>query len=478
VTGQLDPATTSLARIDRAPIDELVARFATEQRCPTVSWGVVHDGSLLVSGSHGSLGGRAVTARTVYRIASMTKSFSAAATLWLRDAGVLRLDDAIGRYAPELSGLRSGTRDAPDVTVRDLLAMTSGLATDDAWADRHLDLTDEEFDSIVAAGPVFAVPTGIEFHYSNLGFAVLGRVVRRASGRRIQDVISQELLGPLGMHDTTWVIPDHDDWAPPMAVVDGEWVDELPPLDDGLIAPMGGIWTTVADLARWVAWLDDGFPARDGDDPGPLRRASRREMQTIQRYVGTRTLREVTSPTGYGYGLRILDEPILGRVVTHSGGLPGYGSNMRWLQGRGCGVIALANSTYAPMTELTARILDLVHDQGFGAATEIAVPDELQTIAERLVALLNSVDPWDAASADRVLADNVAHDLSLERRRAQVATIVDASGHLTIERFEHVNHADTTVHLVAANGDHLTLTFTVAPVRPLRVQEYDLCRRT
>src|SRR5687767_9743266 len=193
----------------------------------------------------------------------MTKSFSAAATLWLRDAGVLRLDDALSVYAPELAALRSPTADAPAVTIRDLLAMTSGLATDDAWADRHLDLTDDQFDAIVAAGVVFAVPTGIEFEYSNLGFALLGRVVQRASGRRIQDVISEQLLAPLAMHETTWARPDHDSWAPPIDVIDGAFVDERAPLGDGLIAPMGGLWTTVADLAKWVAWLDDGFPPRD-----------------------------------------------------------------------------------------------------------------------------------------------------------------------------------------------------------------------
>ncbi len=471
MTSQLDES------FDRSPVDELVYRFATEHDCPTVAWGVVDSGQLLASGSFGSPGDRSVTAHTVYRIASMTKSFSAAATLWLRDAGLLRLDDALSVHAPELAALRSPTGDAPAITIRDLLAMTSGLATDDPWADRHLDLTDDQFDAIVAAGPVFAVPTGIEFEYSNFGFAVLGRVVQRASGRRIQDVISEQLLAPLAMAETTWVRPVHDNWASPLDVVDGALVDELAPLGDGLIAPMGGLWTTVADLAKWVAWLADAFPPRDDADEGPLSRGSRREMQTIQRYIGPRTLRGISSPTGYGYGLRILDEAILGRVVTHSGGLPGYGSNMRWLQGIGTGVIALANSTYAPMTELTARILDLVVDQGFGTKREPVVAGELQALGRRLVALLNSIGDWDASAAHDVFADNVVLDKNLERRRRDVAKLIGEGGPLSITRWAYVNDADTTVELTDAAGDHLDLTFSVAPIRPLRVQEYDLSRR-
>ena len=132
-------------------IDALVAEYAEQHHCPTIAWGVVGDGALASTGSVGD-----VDEHTVYRIASMTKSFSAAATLWLRDAGALRLDDPIERHAPELWSLRSPIGDVPAITIRDLLSMTSGLATDDPWADRHLDLTDAEFDTIIAAGAVFA----------------------------------------------------------------------------------------------------------------------------------------------------------------------------------------------------------------------------------------------------------------------------------------------------------------------------------
>ena len=91
--------------IDRGPLDELVASYAAEHHCPTVLWGVVRDGALATTGNVRAPGQPdGVDEHTVTRIASMTKSFSAAATLLLRDEGVLRLDDPIAEYDPSLAG--------------------------------------------------------------------------------------------------------------------------------------------------------------------------------------------------------------------------------------------------------------------------------------------------------------------------------------------------------------------------------------
>jgi CubicO group peptidase (beta-lactamase class C family) len=451
--------------IDRGPLDEFAAAFAAEHHCPTISWGIVADGELVVSGSVGD-----VDEGTIYRIASMTKSMSAAATLILRDEGVVRLDEPVATYAPELADLRGPTDDAGPITLRDLLSMTSGLVTDDAWADRHLDLSDDEFDRIIANGCVFAGPTGTIYEYSNFGYAVLGRVVHRASGHRIQEIVTDRLIRPLGMSGTGWVEPDHDGWARPMRWLDDRFVAELPPVGDGLIAPMGGIWADLRDMARWVSWLDAAYPARDGGEAGPLCRASRREMQTPQDYVGVRKVRGRPVPISYGYGLRVLDEPQLGRVVTHSGGFPGYGSNMRWLPGRRLGVIALANVTYAPMNHLTAHLLDLLDEQGVVPPAQQATNPDLARMGQRLIDLINE---WTDDAADALFADNVAPDDSYERRAARAARHAP----LELEAVDAINDARARIRCRDEGGDNVTVTFALAPMQPLCVQEYEIARR-
>ena len=448
--------------VDHDPIEQLVSAYAKRHHCPTIAWGVVQGGSLARCGSVGP-----VTEHSIFRIASMTKSFSAAATLCLRDQNVLRLDEAIGTYVPELAGVRSPTTDASPTTIRDLLTMTSGLATDDPWADRHLDLTDDEFDEIVEAGLLYAQPTGTQFEYSNFGFALLGRVIQRITGQTIQDIVTERLLKPLGMTSTTWTKPGHDNWARPMRWQDDRHVAEMEPLGDGLIAPMGGIWTNISDLALWVAWLDEAFPASNAADDGPLRRASRREMQTMQRFVGSPELAGRKSPTAYGFGLRVSADAVLGTVVTHSGGFPGYGSNMRWLPGRRRGVIALSNVTYAPMAELTAQLLDLLNRRSPAGPDKPSMAPALETAGIKLVALLND---WSDTAANELFADNVALDASYERRRRIFGETVTAP--IAIDRLSAASDARASITVTDASTKKFAISYSLGPTMPPRIQEY------
>ena len=130
------------------------------------------------------------------------------------------LDDAVAQYAPELRTVK-GAPGSPPLTLRHLLSMASGLATDDAWADRHLDISADQIDAIYAGRPSFAHLPGTAYEYSNLGYAMIGRAIERATGCSAQRHITEMFLVPLGLKDTTWVQPAHDNWARPFRVQDG-----------------------------------------------------------------------------------------------------------------------------------------------------------------------------------------------------------------------------------------------------------------
>jgi CubicO group peptidase (beta-lactamase class C family) len=469
--------TTAELAAARAEIEALADHYATTHHSPALAWGVMLDGRLALSGASGGLdGGQPPTAATVFRIASMTKSFTAAAVLRLRDDGVLALDDPV----PELAALRP-TPDSPAITLRHLLSMQAGLTSDDRWADRHLDIGAGEFDALLANGPLFAISPGTGFEYSNLSYGVIGRAIHRITGERPQDVVDRLVIDPLGLDRTTWTQPEHDDWARPYRVVDGQPIADDPPIGDGWLAPMGGLWSTVDDVARVMAFFDDAFPARDGGDDGPLCRASRREQQQVHRVTGVvRTeargegvahVPERIDAVGYGFGMQVIHDLRFGHIAAHSGGLPGYGSNMRWLPGRRVGAVALANSTYTPMRELTRRMLEVLDDRGLVPRVIVPLNPVLERAAGELLALIND---WSDAAADALFADNVAPDESYERLARQAAGLVEAHGALTMQRLEAALATDATIIASAADGREVKVWFALGPARPGRIQEYEI----
>lgn len=447
----------------------LVADCASTHHCPEISWGVVVDGALVAHSG---------TPDRVFRIASMTKSFTCAAVLALRDEGALSLDAPIADHAPELAGVR-GPAGSAAITLRHLLSMTSGLATDDPWADRHLDMTPDELDRVCAAGPRFAARPGDRFEYSNLGFGLVGRVVERATGRRVQDHVTERFLVPLGMTSTTWVRPDHDDWARPHHIRDGAAVpDPVAPLGDGEIAPMGGLWSTVADLAIWTMWFDDAIARPDASTWIGLSPASRREMQRQHTYMGRLPVAGRKFPSGYGFGLQVRDDADLGTLVAHSGGLPGYGSNMRWCAGRGVAAIALGNVMYAPMSDLTMSMLVELDSKELVPHLGRTPVHDVERLARHLVDVLDGWHPDDPGAAhhrlDDLFADNVDLDLDLGRRARAAHAIVTSHGHLSIDRITSKGAADAKVDLTAEDGTRAIVELSLAPIdRPL-VQHYTM----
>jgi CubicO group peptidase (beta-lactamase class C family) len=287
----------------------------------------------------------------------------------------------------------------------------AGLATDDAWVTAGLTSAPPISTYLVSDGLAFA---GWGHRVEYLGYALLGRIVERVTGARVQTLVTERFLGPLGLAATTWDAPTDGAWARPYQWLDDRWHDEHAPLGDGCFGPMGGLWSTVADVVRWMAFFDDAFPARDGPDDGPLSRASRREQQqAVRAYPSTlhpahgKGLDAVPARLdagGYALGLQSLHDLRFGYVVGHAGGLPGYGSHMRWLPGRRVGVVAFGNVTYAPMYALTRTLIEVLDDNGL-VPPRRHLHRQASNGAERLVALLGRGQATAGALSPRTLVD-------------------------------------------------------------------------
>ena len=174
---------------------------------------------------------------------------------------------------------------------------------------------------------------------------------------------------------------------------------------------------------------------------------------------------------GYGYGLFVRHDTRFGHFVYHSGGLPGYGSNMRWLPGRGIGVIALGNSTYAPMSAMARTMLEIIDDHGLVPAVACPPSAALVDAAHRLAVLLSD---WSDADADELFADNVALDESYTRRAVDAAEMKAAHGTLTVVSIDAVTPMRGRATLRHVDGSERQIELELSPLVPPRLQRCEV----
>ncbi|HEX5301503.1 MAG TPA: serine hydrolase domain-containing protein [Streptosporangiaceae bacterium] len=482
--------------VDFAEVDSLAAGYHQRGGQPGLAYGIVAGGELVHAGGLGErhLGGPPPGAATVFRIASMTKSFTASAILALRDDGALRLDDLAGDYVPELRDWPPVSPDSARISIRHLLTMTAGFPTDDPWGDRQQGLPLADFAAFLSGGVSCNWAPGTRFEYSNLGYAILGRIITAVTGMAYPDYIRHRLLTPLGMTRTGYEAEEFElpgqREADPEGIARGYrrspagWSDVgYDPV--GAFAPMGGIFSCVRDLARWVAGFAAAFPP-GSDDAHPVRAASRREMQLPQVLTGWAVPASFPGdgasapPATYGFGLFVDEHPALGRIVSHSGGYPGFGSNMAWHPASGTGVIALGNSTYAAMAPLAARMLEAVVRQGaasaHGPAVALGSPGpwpETMAAREAVGRLLRS---WDDAEAQRLFSPNVALDAPFEERQRRITLVRERIGDFSDDPDRPLEF-DTPAHcrwwLTGERGS-VQVQIQLSPERPPRVQSLTL----
>ncbi|MBL8642317.1 MAG: beta-lactamase family protein [Rhodospirillaceae bacterium] len=274
-----------------------------------------------------------VTADTVFKIASITKSFTAASVLLLVQDGKLKLDDTVSKHVPDFPG---GER----VTIRQLLTHTSGLNTYDEAVKDQRDLmvprtTSEMIALIKDLEPLYVTEPGTAYKYSNAGFYLLGHIIETISGRSLGQFMKERLFDPSGMASTA--MDDSADIVPlraagyvrdinvPGGLKNPRYIPYTTP------GPAGGLRSTVSDLAKGYEALFGGKLIKPElfkqmITPGKLA-DGRPSSAAVKLPPGTPPL---TGPIPYEYGFGIRISKLEGhREYWHSGAVDGFTSNLR-----------------------------------------------------------------------------------------------------------------------------------------------------
>lgn len=464
-------------------VEKLYRERAEKFHYPGLAFGIVLDGKLVYSGGIGYADvakKTPATPKSLFRIASMTKSLTAMAILKLRDEGKLRLDDPAEQYIPELKTHQYLTADAPRITVRNLMTHSAGFPEDNPWGDRQLADSDADLLNLIKGGISNANVPGVAYEYSNLGFAMLGHIITVVSGKAYQQYITDAILKPLGMTDTQWEYTKVP--AEKLALgyrwQDGNWLEE-PLLHDGSYGAMGGLITSIEDFSKYVAFHQSAWPPRsdaDGSPSQPVRRSSVREMQQPWVFSGLaaqsqNAAGQVCSVTsGYGYGLG-WSQNCAGRVgVGHSGGLPGFGSQWRILPDYGLGVIAYGNLTYAGLGSVNSAVLDTLVSMGKLQPRQRPVSPIL---AQRKAKLVKLLPDWTNAEQSGIFAENFFPDQPVAIRRKAVQELYAKAG--TIRRVgELVPENQLRGHFVLeGERANIDVFFTLTPENPALIQQLD-----
>jgi CubicO group peptidase (beta-lactamase class C family) len=460
-----------------AAVDKLFREHAASRQVPGLAYGVVYDGQLVLSGGCGYANIEQklpADAKSLFRIASMSKSFTALAILQLRDAGKLSLDDPASKYLPEMKNLHYPTTDAPEITIRHLLTHGAGLPEDNPWGDRQLARTDAELQRLIP-DISFANAPGIAFEYSNLGFALLGQIVQRVSGMEFQEYTTEKIFKPLGMNATVWEYEKapQEKLARGYDRSGGSFVN-IPLEHHGAYGAMGGLITSIEDFARYAALHLSAWPPRDGEDDGPLKRSSLREMHHPWRFYALAADARrsdgsaCAASQAYAYGLRWASDCDGIVSVGHAGGLPGFGSNWMMLPEYGIAVVSFTNLTYSTTTTINRAVLDTLITL---AELRPHAPPVSEILEQRKNELVRILPDWQGAVSANIFAENFFPDNPLPGLVRRSKRLYEEAGEITrIGPMVPQNHLRGTF-ILEGTKKKIAVFFTLSPEKEPLIQE-------
>ncbi len=303
--------------------------------------GVMVDGDLVWAQAFGWADRDARTpmsTASISRTGSISKSVTAVLMMRLLDEGVIGLDEPVERYLPVFASVKDRRVDAQLVTFRHLASHTAGLIREPQWPDAvvgPIELWDKR---IVESLPLTAYDTvpGARYQYSNIGFGTLGLALAKAAGRPFIEMVRTEVLEPLGMTGSEFVVAGGKLEARLAAgyVIgqDGSINGGQPAREHagrGYKVPNGGVYSTVADLGRFMGAMS-GVPGLQ-----ILSEESRREALSIQTPENPNR--------GYGLGFSVQIDEQGRKIASHGGSVAGYSAHMAFDPEVRIGVVLLRN---------------------------------------------------------------------------------------------------------------------------------------
>lgn len=482
-----DPDRMTRIKNAFSAIDSLYKQTAEKNHFPGIAYGIVVDGKLVHTGNYGYTDidkKIPVSSSSVFRIASMSKSFTAMAILKLRDEGRLDLDDPAAKYIPPLKNLKYATSDAPAITIRHLLTHGAGFPEDNPWGDRQLADTDKDLISFLEKQVSFSNPPDVAFEYSNLGFALLGKIVTTVSGKPYQQYIKENIWQPLGMKTAEW---EYSNVAPDKLAHGYRWLNEkwneeelLHDVPDGSWGAMGSMMCSIEEFANYMGAHIAAWPASNAEDKGPIKRSSIREMHHPWRFNGFNPNYKYNDgrvcgiSTAYCYGLGWLRDCDGKVYIAHSGGLPGFGSQWRIMPDYGIGVVAFANRTYAGVGGVNMLVLDtLIKIAGLKPRT--LPPSKI--LEQRKSELVKLLPDWNNAQQSGIFAENFFPDYPIDTLKKYARELYTKAG--KIISVKSVNPDNQLRGSFLLEGEHtdIEIYFTLSPENPALIQEYHISEK-
>jgi len=324
---------------------------------PGCSFSIVYDQELVYCNGYGYSDVEKkipATSKSVYRIASITKTFTSMAIMQLRDSGKLHLDDPIKKHLPWFD-IQTEFDDDPDITIWHLLTHTSGLPAEAAfpyWTDHKFPTVKQIVETLPDQEMIY--PTETKWNYSNLAMSLLGYLIEEVSGQKYEDYIEMNILKPLVMNNSCVDILKNRKLKKELATAYGRRLpggshEFMSFTDSKGLTPAANMSSTVEDLAKWASFQ---FTGESPDGNVLLKKSTLHEMQRVQWLQP-----DWQSGWGLGWGVRKKDSRT---IVGHSGWVGGYRTQISFCPDEKTAFIIMFNSDDASPSEYIYKAFDLI----------------------------------------------------------------------------------------------------------------------